>query len=134
MAQHNTSGGGVRLENLQDAPPLFERLFNDGDLDGFVSLYEPDAVLVHEPGQQAVGKAAIRLAVAGLMRGNGTLTLNRRIAQPSGGLVLALYDWTITGVGPEGEALDMDGHGVMVFRLQTDGAWLVTLDNLRACD
>jgi uncharacterized protein (TIGR02246 family) len=80
MAQHD-AGSGARLENLQDAPELFERLFNDGDLEGFASLYEQDAVLVHEPGQQAVGKAAIRDALAELLRGNPTITINRRSAQ-----------------------------------------------------
>jgi uncharacterized protein (TIGR02246 family) len=131
MAQHD-AGGSARLESLQDAPGLVERLFNDGDLEGFASLYEQDAVLVHEPGQQAVGKAAIRDAWAELLRGNPTITVNRRSAQQSGDLVLAMYDWTITGTGPEGDVLNMGGRGAIVFRRQPDGAWLVVLDNLVA--
>lgn len=67
------------------------------------------------------------------MRGNATLAINRRSVQVSGGLVLALYDWTITGLEHDGEAIDVDGRGVIVFRRQPDGAWLVVLDNLRAC-
>jgi uncharacterized protein (TIGR02246 family) len=131
MAQHD-AGGGARLESLQDAPGLFERLFNDGDLEGLASLYEPDAVLVHEPGQQAVGKAAIRDAFAELLRGNPSLTVNRRSAQQSGDLFLATYDWTITGTGPEGDVLNMGGRGAIVLRRQPDGTWLVVLDNLVA--
>lgn len=133
MAQHD-AGSGVRLENLQDAPALFERLFNDGDLEGFASLYEPDAVLVHKPGEQAVGKAAIRDALAELLRGNPTITIVRRSAQQSGDFVLAMYDWTITGTGPEGDVLDMGGRGAIVFRRQPDKPWLVVLDNLVACE
>jgi uncharacterized protein (TIGR02246 family) len=133
MAEHDAPVG-VRIENLQDAPRLFERLFNDGDLEGFVSLYDPDAVVVDEPGQQAVGKAAIRDAVAKLLGGNRTLTLNRRSVQQSGNLVLATYDWSITGAGPAGDVLNMDGRGVIVFRRQPDSAWLTVFDNLRACD
>jgi ketosteroid isomerase-like protein len=87
----------VRILNLQDAPRLFERLFNAGDVDGIVRLYAPDAVLVHEPGLQAVGPA-VREAVAELMRGRRTLTINRRSVQRSGDLVLGLYDWSLTGV------------------------------------
>jgi uncharacterized protein (TIGR02246 family) len=131
MAQHDT-GSGARLESLHDAPGLFERLFNDGDSEGFASLFEPEAVLVHEPGQQAVGKAAIRDALAELMRGNPTITIKRRSAQQSGDLVLAMYDWTITGTGPEGDVLNMGGRGAIVFRRQPDGAWLAVFDNLLA--
>ncbi|MGH2722231.1 MAG: YybH family protein [Actinomycetota bacterium] len=132
MAQHE-AGAGVRLENLQEGPGLFERLFNDGNLDGLTSLYEPDAVLVHEPDPQAVGTAAICDALARLLRGNPAFTINRRSAQRSGDLVLAIYDWTRTGTGPDGDVRDTGGRGAIVLRRQPDGAWLVVLDNLTAC-
>jgi ketosteroid isomerase-like protein len=90
--------------------------------------------VVDEPGQQAVGKAAIRDAVAKLLGGNRTLTLNRRSVQQSGDLVLATYDWSIRGAGPAGDVLNMDGRGVIVFRRQSDSAWLTVFDNLRACE
>jgi ketosteroid isomerase-like protein len=44
-----------------------------------------------------------------------------------------MYDWTITGTGPEGDVLDMGGRGAIVFRRKPDGPWMVVLDNLVAC-
>ena len=133
MAQEG-SGNVPRIKNLADGPGLFERLLNDGDLDGFVNLYEPDAVLVSENGRTAEGRAAIRESLEELLRERPTFTIARRSAIRSGALVLAVYDWTLTGRGPEGAVQSAGGTGAIVFHQQPDGAWLAVLDNMPACD
>jgi len=122
--------GFIRIERLQDGPALFVRLFNEGDAEGFAALFEPEGVLVAEPGEQAAGTAAIREAVAVLVGGTRALTLTRGGVQQSGDLVLVTYAWAIAGTGPGGDILDRQGHGVVVFRRQPDGAWLAVFDNL----
>lgn len=116
----------ARLERVQDGPDLFARLFNEGDLDGFVSLYEPGAVLVHDPGQPAAGTGAIRALIEGLMQGKGTFTVGRRQALVAGELVLATYDWAINHGGEAGES----GVGAIVLRRQPGGAWQAILDTM----
>lgn len=115
------------LERVQDGPELFARLFNDGDLEGFVGLYEPGAVLVHDPGQPATGTEAIRGLVADLLQGKGTLSVRRRHALVAGELVLATYDWAISEGGEAGKS----GVGAIVFRRQPDGSWRAILDTMQ---
>ncbi|MDQ5853940.1 MAG: hypothetical protein M3380_18125 [Chloroflexota bacterium] len=41
--------GKIRIEHLEDASRVFQETFNAGDLNGLVSLFEPEAVLVPGP-------------------------------------------------------------------------------------
>jgi ketosteroid isomerase-like protein len=44
---------------------LFEELFNDGDIDGLMELYETDAALIAQPGSVAHGSEQMRAALQG---------------------------------------------------------------------
>ena len=52
----------------EDMPAAFEGAFNTGDIEQVLALYEPDAVLVPQPGQVVHGTAAIREAFSGFWR------------------------------------------------------------------
>jgi hypothetical protein len=41
----------IRIEHVEEAGKVFQDAFNAGDIDGLVSLFEPDAVLVPDPGK-----------------------------------------------------------------------------------
>ena len=41
----------------EEVDALFEKALNAGDIDGLVALYEPDATLIPQPGQEAKGRA-----------------------------------------------------------------------------
>ncbi|MEK7387966.1 MAG: nuclear transport factor 2 family protein, partial [candidate division NC10 bacterium] len=62
----------MRARNPEDLHRLFAAALNAGDRDALMSLYEPDATLVPQPGQAAIGKAAIReaLVMAGYATAN----------------------------------------------------------------
>src|SRR6266508_4193149 len=70
---------------------MFETAFNDNDLDGLMALYEPDAVLVPQPGSVARGTEEVREALQRYLalRGRQRLGRPRRrltvAAQPSRG-------------------------------------------------
>lgn len=51
----------------EDLGRLFVERANAGDVDGLVALYEPAAVLEHQPGQLAVGRKEIRQVYARLL-------------------------------------------------------------------
>ncbi|MGH3697473.1 MAG: YybH family protein [Pseudonocardiaceae bacterium] len=61
------ASNAIRIENLEDSAKIFQDVFNAGDLDGMVSLYEPEAVFVPVPGQVAVGSDAIRDVFTGFL-------------------------------------------------------------------
>ena len=102
---------------------------NSGDIDVAVSLYEPDAVMVAQPGQIARGRAAIRVALAGFISLKPTLRGHSQQIVQSGDIVLFCGRWTLKGTSPEGKKVEMGGVSSDVLRRQPDGRWLIAVDN-----
>ena len=102
---------------------------NDGDIEVAVSLYEPDAVLVAQPGQIARGRAAIRAALAGFISLKPTLRGHSQQIVEAGDIVLFCGRWKLTGTSPDGKKVEMGGVSSDVLRRQPNGRWLIAVDN-----
>jgi ketosteroid isomerase-like protein len=102
---------------------------NRGDLDGALSRYEPEAVLVAEPGCIARRRAQIREALEGFIALRPTLVTSASHLVESGDVALYLGRWSLTGIGPDGALVRMGGESADVLRRHTDGHWLIALDN-----
>ena len=48
-----TEGDAMPATTPQQIHRLFEEMFNAGDIDGLMTLYEPDSALVPQPGNVA---------------------------------------------------------------------------------
>jgi ketosteroid isomerase-like protein len=46
---------------------LFEDMFNSGDIDGLMELYEPNAALIAQPGSVSHGSEEVRAALQGFL-------------------------------------------------------------------
>jgi len=112
-----------------EADRLFAQAFSAGDLDALVSLYEPDAVLVPQPGQTVKGRQAIREALQGFLSLCGEFRLEVKSAVENGDLALVRSDWRLSGTAPGGCMIDLSGQAVEVLRRQPDGSWLYIIDN-----
>jgi ketosteroid isomerase-like protein len=95
---------------------IVERL-NAGDVDGLVTLYEPDAVLALPSGEVAVGSAEIRVAYERLVANRPTFEPGS--AQPT----LRAGDLALTST-----RLATGVVTVEVARRQADGTWLWVID------
>jgi uncharacterized protein (TIGR02246 family) len=124
-----TSPHAVGIENLQDAPTVFQDVFNAGDLDGLVSLFEPEAVLVPAPGQVAVGSDAIREALAGFLATGGRFEFKIFSRHQVGDIALETLEWTVERTGPDGNPVTLRARPAVVFRRQADGSWRFAIDN-----
>jgi uncharacterized protein (TIGR02246 family) len=102
---------------------------NQGDLDAALDLYEPDAVLVAQPGQVARGRAGIRDALAQFVSLKPTLRGQFQQTVESGDIVLYCSKWSLTGTSPDGEKVEMAGVSSDILRRQPDGRWLIVIDN-----
>jgi len=102
---------------------------NRGDLDAALDLYEPNAVLVAQPGEIARGRAGIRDALARFVSLKPTLSGQSQQLVESGDIVLYCSRWTLTGTGPDGGKVQMAGVSSDVLRKQPDGRWLIVIDN-----
>ena len=109
---------------------LFEQAFNAGDLEGLVALYEPDAVLVPQPGVVVEGIDGIRDSLGWLLDRNGRITVESKLVLRVGDLAYLSNRWSLTGgTMPDGSAADLEATTAEVARRQADGGWLYVIDN-----
>ena len=113
----------------EEVVQTFYRAFNNGDIETIVALYEPRAMLVAQPGQVAEGHTAIREALRAFFAMKPTLTLQKHKVVAGGDIALSMDTWTLTGTGPDGQPVSMEGTAVEVLRQQSDGRWLYVIDN-----
>lgn len=108
---------------------LFANAFASGDLEAVISLYEPDAILVPQPGHVVRGHAAIREALRGFLAITRRFTLQFGNAFETSDIALLCSKWTLTGADPAGNSVELAGQTADVVRRQSDGTWLVVIDN-----
>src|SRR5690349_5154465 len=99
----------------------FAQAFSAGDLEALVALYEPDAVLVPQPGQVVTGREAIREALQGFLTLCGEFRIEVKGVVETGDLALVRSNWSLSGAGPGGCLVDLSGRGAEVVRRQPDG-------------
>ena len=81
---------------------LFEDAFNAGDIDRLMVLYEPDSVLVPEPGSVVQGSKQVRAALEGYLALKGRITLHTKLILTVGDLAYLSNTWSLSGTGPNG--------------------------------
>ena len=113
----------------EEVAQLWAESLTAGDLEALVELYEPDATLVAQPGEVVTGVEAIREVLSALLAMEPTFNLEVRKVLQTGDLALSFADWTLSGTGPEGEAIEMAAQTSDVLRRQADGTWCFVIDN-----
>jgi uncharacterized protein (TIGR02246 family) len=118
----------MSIHRPEEMHALFNRRFNEGDLEGLVALYESNAKLVPQPGQEVQGHEAIRTALQGFLALKPRMDLKTRYVLEVGNTAVLSGQWKLTGRGPDGLAVEMSGKSVEVLHRQPDGTWLYALD------
>jgi uncharacterized protein (TIGR02246 family) len=115
---------------------LIEQALKNRDLDAAVALYEPNATLVLDAGEVAIGKAAIREALKGFLAFDEVRFTReiKAIQSGDGDLAMLRGAWRATSTGPDGKPVTVTGNNVEVVRRQPDGTWLFVIDNPRGAD
>ncbi len=108
---------------------LFSTAFNAGNLDALMALYEPDATLIPQPGEVTRGRDAIRQALQQFLALKRTMQLQSLYVINGPGVALMSSQWKLTGSGPDGKSIEMNGKGVEVARQQPNGDWLLAVDH-----
>jgi uncharacterized protein (TIGR02246 family) len=109
---------------------LFEEAFNSGDLEALMTLYEPDATLVPQPGAVAEGTAAIRESLRWFLDRRGEIRLDTKLVLQVGDLAYLSNRWSLSGgTMPDGSPAELGAVTAEVARRQPDGTWLYVIDN-----
>ena len=106
--------------NPADTVTQLVKAVNQGDLEAAVACYEANATLIVQPGQVATGEKAIREALAGFIAMKVTITTETHKTLQTGDIGLFISRWTANSMG---------GASSIVLRRQTDGRWLIAIDN-----
>lgn len=100
---------------------------NNGDVESALAMYEADAAFVTEKGT-VTGTDAIRNVMESFIALKPKISMVAKEAVQTGDIAVTSGTWSLTGTGPDGEALEMGGRSVEVVRRQADGTWLFAID------
>jgi uncharacterized protein (TIGR02246 family) len=103
--------------------------FHKKDLEGVLASYEPNAVIVFEPGKPASGIDAMTEGFKGFFVLNPKFEYSGHEVFLNGDLAMHFAPWTMTGKLPDGTDVKQSGLSVVVLRKQSNGEWLMVFDN-----
>ncbi|MEJ2860137.1 YybH family protein [Actinomycetospora flava] len=119
----------MAITSPAQADQVWMDLFNGGDLEGLLALYEKDALFVPEPGgAPLVGPDAIRAWIAGFPLREAQVDLRTQRIFERDQEALVYSDYTLSGEDDDGPA-SMEGQAVVLLRRQADGTWLLAFDD-----
>jgi uncharacterized protein (TIGR02246 family) len=108
----------------EECDALFEKYVNEGNLESLVELYEADAVLIPQPGQQAAGRDAIRAALGPMLAAGAKMKLSVSQTIIAGDIAVTYNDWS-GRIGGQ----DIAGKAMEICRKQADGTWKFIIDD-----
>jgi len=112
-----------------DAVTMLVDARNRGDIDEAASLYESNATLVARPGLMVSGDNAVRESLVRFAGLRATFESTSRTIVEAGDLALHCSQWSLQGTDPTGNPVRLTGRTADVLRKQSDGNWLIALDN-----
>ncbi|MDR4493876.1 MAG: nuclear transport factor 2 family protein [Nitrospirales bacterium] len=119
----------MKVNAPQNMHAAFAEAFNAGKIDDLLALYESDAVLVPQPGQQVVGRSGIREALLVFLDLKGRMQIETLSCFQTGDLALLQASWRMTATGLDNQPIEFFSHTAEVVRKQPDGSWLYVIDN-----
>jgi uncharacterized protein (TIGR02246 family) len=129
LASWYSKGGLMPATTPEQIHRSFEDMFNAGDLDGLMELYESDAALIAQPGSVARGGEQMRAALQGFLALKGRITLDTKLVVTVGDLAYLCNTWSLSGTGPDGDPVTLGATTAEVARRQADGTWRYVIDN-----
>jgi ketosteroid isomerase-like protein len=103
--------------------------FNRGNVSFLMTLYEKDACFASNPGQVVQGLESIRRSLQGFIDMKVKLEARVRRVIQAGNLALLTTEWSIVGTEPDGKPINLTGRGTVVLRSQSNGSWLMVIEN-----
>ena len=87
----------------------FQNCVRNGDVEGALSCFDPEAIYVTGPGTQVTGKESIRAALAQVCALKPDLQAQRSADFTAGDIAGWVDEWTLKATTPDGTRLDLKG-------------------------
>jgi len=102
---------------------------NAGDLEALMTLYETQACFATQSGKLATSNYGIRESLHKFIDLKGKLDLRVKKVLTASDLALVTSEWSFSGTGSDGKPVNLNGKSADVLRQQSDGTWLLVIDN-----
>jgi len=103
--------------------------FHNSDIAGVLASYEKNAAVMFEPAKQVSDPVEFKIFFEELFQLNPKFEYSGHEVYIANDLALHIAPWTMKGNAPDGGVIEQSGLSVAVLRKQTDGNWLMVLDN-----
>ena len=103
--------------------------FNKGNANSLMTLYENDACFASRSGQVLKGLGSICLALQDFIDMRCKLEVKVKKVLEATNLSLIVTEWSIKGIESDGKTVNLTGMGTVVLRQQSDGTWLIVIEN-----
>jgi len=130
-AQSQNSQGSQSMEHdqIHSIIETNNSAVSAGDMEGILATFEPNGVLVGQPGMPAMGTPALREAFKQFIAINPKITVTSHEVIQADDIALHSSTWKMSGKAPDGTPVEQSGFSVVVLRKQPDGRWLMVIDN-----
>lgn len=103
--------------------------FHSGDIEGVMKSYDKNATVMFEPAKPISDPAVLREMFKGAFSLNPKFTYSGHEVFISGDVAVHFAPWKMKGSTPDGTAIEQSGLSVAVLRRQSNGEWLMVIDN-----
>lgn len=103
--------------------------FNRGDLEVYLDAYEPDVLMMVEPGKTLHGRDALHRAMQGIIGSGAQVSQLASQVMVRGDLALRVSRWRIEWPDRSGRRILQESCGSSLFRKGAGGMWRVVIDN-----
>ncbi|MGB7665398.1 MAG: hypothetical protein WBL67_21890 [Nitrososphaeraceae archaeon] len=103
--------------------------FNKGNIIFLMTLYEKAACFASEPGHVVNDLEGIRKTLQDFIGMRAKLEAKTKRVIQASDLSLLITEWSITANDPDGKPVNINGRGTIVLRRQSDGTWLMVIEN-----
>ncbi|HET6730337.1 MAG TPA: nuclear transport factor 2 family protein [Nitrososphaeraceae archaeon] len=118
-----------KIKTPEDLLNLQVEEFNKGNIDFLMTLYENEACFASKPGQVVKDLESIRQTLKDFIdKGSKLEAKVKRVLQASG-LALITTEWSMNGAESDVKPINLTGRGTVVLRRQSDGSWLMVIEN-----
>jgi ketosteroid isomerase-like protein len=126
LQQHNNMSNIVSPEELLNSQV---EEFNKGNISFLMTLYEKDACFAYEPGKVVKDMESIRRTLQGFIDMGAKLEARARRVLYTSNIALLITEWSVNGTASDGKPVNLTGRGIVVLRRQSDGTWLMVIEN-----
>ena len=118
-----------KIMTPEDVLDLEVKEFNKGNISFLMTLYENGACFASKPGQTKKDLKNIRQSLQSFIDMRSKLEAKVKRVLQANDLTLLITEWSINGTKPDGKPINLTGRGTVILRRQSDGNWLMVIED-----